>query len=243
MDEAQAGQPKKMSLIVGILGLVTCVIMDILSLIPGVGDIEGVPGGMVFILSIIFKAGTVIVITDAVVTLLKLIPVVQEFPLWTLAWCFAWFAYNHPNRFTRRIEQAAEIAGVLEGNEEGIEELENVGSSAATTETALETEQLTQENLEVAGGAGEGAGASEGRGGSGAQTEEAGGEVAEGEEKEKEPEDISLTESEREPESVMQERLFENTPTDDYPQDEEEEEEEDGEDENNDTRQSNQKAA
>ncbi len=153
MDEDQAQPEPKISIVVGILGTTIAVFLDLLSLVPFVGDVEEIPAGMILIANVIFGMGSVVLITQGVVMLLKAIPVVQEFPLWTPAWLFIWFIENHPSELTSKVDRAAAIAGALEGEVGGVEgaAAEGAATVAETAETAAQAAEVGSEAAAAAG--------------------------------------------------------------------------------------------
>jgi hypothetical protein len=126
MDEEQdVQQPEpKISFVVGLLGLIIALFFDALSLIPFVGDIEEAPAAVIFILNIISGMGTTVLATQGIAMVLKAIPLLQELPLWTVAWVATWYLENHPSKLTSALETVASVAAVAEGS-----------AGAATTET------------------------------------------------------------------------------------------------------------
>lgn len=126
-DEIQKPEPK-ISLVVGIFGLIVCIIMDALSFIPGVGDIEDAPAIVVLILSAVFGAGSAVIGIQVAVDILKAIPVVQGLPLWTPAWLFIWWLENSNSRIAQVGQQALADAAIAEGD---VEELGEAGAEAA----------------------------------------------------------------------------------------------------------------
>lgn len=163
--EVQAAEPEeKISFVVGILGTIIAVTLDLLSLIPFVGDIEEVPAGVILFLNIISGMGTTVLAAQGTAMLLKAIPVVQELPLWTIAWGMTWYMENHPSRLTAAIETVGKLEALAEGgaaNEagaatEGAEMAE--GAATATQEAGAVAEAAEG----AATGAGTGAAEAEG---------------------------------------------------------------------------------
>lgn len=94
--EDEEEQEPPISLVVGLLATIVFIILDLVSLIPGVGDIEDIPGVLVFIVSFVSDVGATILTTQALVVVIKLFPISQEFPAWTLGWFVVWYSANHP---------------------------------------------------------------------------------------------------------------------------------------------------
>jgi len=70
----------KIGIVVGILGTICAAILDILSFIPFVGDIEEIPAGAGLVLMLIFGAGSPVVIAFGIAMILKAFPGTQELP-------------------------------------------------------------------------------------------------------------------------------------------------------------------
>jgi hypothetical protein len=117
MNDEQQSEPK-ISLVIGVLGTLVAIILDVLSLIPFVGDIEEIPGGVVLVLDIIFGMGNVVLITQGLAMVLKAIPIVQALPVWTIAWIVTWYVENHRSKLTTAVETVAELGSgdIAEGN-------------------------------------------------------------------------------------------------------------------------------
>jgi hypothetical protein len=148
MDEEPQASEQKISLVVGILGTLTFLCFDAVSLIPGVGDLLDVPAGIIWFLNIISGMGAAVVITQGVVLIAKAIPGLQEFPLWTPSWLFTWWMENHPSRLTKVVETAAQLS------EGGAGELAS-GAEAATgaitqAERVAQNTETIQQNLGAA---------------------------------------------------------------------------------------------
>jgi hypothetical protein len=96
-DTREQPQPKSnISTTTWVLVFIVCVLFDLLSLIPFVGDIEDVPAGVILVLNLVLGVGAVILIVQGIVMVLKAIPVVQEFPLWTIGAIAAFIAEKIP---------------------------------------------------------------------------------------------------------------------------------------------------
>ncbi len=142
----------KISLVVGVFGLVICIIMDVLSFIPGVADIEEAPALLVLVVSTIFGLGGPIIGIQVVVDFLKAFPVIQALPLWTPAWLIIWWIENSDSQIGKIAQTAIDAAAALEGDVEGVEvagaaaaneaeEAEKLASEAQTAETAGNVER------------------------------------------------------------------------------------------------------
>lgn len=212
MDEAQ--EPK-ISGVVGIIGTTVAVVLDLIGLIPGADDVEAVPVVAIIVLNKVSGMGDTVLLVQGGVTILKLIPVVQEFPLWTLAWLATWYMENHPLELTEKIEEAAKVAATIEGEGGG------AGTAAAEAGEAAEAGGVATE----AGGAAEAGEAEvtgvettpeiesveEGGEEVGGEGEEGEGEGEEEEEKKKKEEELEeeMETKEEKPEN-LEEELFEN---------------------------------
>jgi hypothetical protein len=102
MDEEQEledeeEQAPQISLVVGLLATIVFIVLDIFSIVPGVGDIEDIPGVLVLIVSFVSDVGGTILTTESIAIVIKLFPFLQAVPAWTFAWLFIWYAANHPN--------------------------------------------------------------------------------------------------------------------------------------------------
>ncbi len=130
IEGAVAPEPK-ISLVVGVLGVIIAIVLDVIGLIPFVDDVEELPAGMVLILSSIFGLSNVVLMVQAVAMVLKAIPIIQEVPFWTIAWCVTWYIEAHPSKLTAIAERAASVAGAVEGNVGGLEEAGAAGAAEA----------------------------------------------------------------------------------------------------------------
>ena len=143
----EQGEPK-ISLVVGVFGLVICIIMDVLSFLPGVADIEEAPALLVLVVSTIFGLGGPIIGIQIVVDSLKAFPVIQALPLWTPAWLVIWWIGSSDSQIAKMAQTAIDTAAVLEGDVEGAE-----GAGAAAANEAEEAGKLASEaqSAETAG--------------------------------------------------------------------------------------------
>jgi FtsZ-binding cell division protein ZapB len=142
-DEFEKPEPK-ISLVVGIFGLLICIVLDALSFIPFVADIEEAPAILVLILSAVFGLGGPIIAIQVVTDILKAIPGVQELPLWTPTWLFVWWLENSNSKVAQLGQQAIDTAAVAEGD---IEELGE--ESAAIEEETAAAAANVQESTEI----------------------------------------------------------------------------------------------
>lgn len=117
-NESENAQPK-IGIVVGILGLLACLAMDAASLIPGVGDVEEFPAGLVFVVQMVLKMPSSVLLAQGVAMILKAIPVIQELPLWTIAWIIAWIVSNLPGKLGKVAVQAIETAAEAKGGGTG----------------------------------------------------------------------------------------------------------------------------
>lgn len=162
---------------IGVLVMIVCVIFDILSLIPFVGDIEDIPGGIILVLNIAMGAGAFLCVTQGVVMTLKAIPFLQEVPLWTPAWAFVWFAKAHPSKITDKALQVATEASAVEGGG-AAGEIGEAGAAAEGAAAGAEAAEGAAAGTGAAakeGGAIEGGAQAEGRAGEAGQEAEGGG--------------------------------------------------------------------
>ena len=179
MDDEGVQKPEpKISLVIGIFGVIACMVLDLISfLVPGAGDVEAVPSGIVFFLNLIFGVGGAALIVQGLVTIAKAIPLVQALPLWTPAWFYVWYSTNHPSKITEKINKVAVAEEVLEGGG-----AEGAGAAGEAAEAAGEAAEAAGEAAEAAEAAGEAAGeAAEAAGeAAGEAAASASGETAEG---------------------------------------------------------------
>ncbi len=107
MDEGQKPEPKIGEALI-ILGFFAFILLDIVSLIPGVGDLADVPFAISFIITFIFgDFGAVIMGTFVAVGILKAIPIAQELPWFTIGWIITIWVDRHPKSKLAKIEKAA----------------------------------------------------------------------------------------------------------------------------------------
>jgi len=158
MDEELQQPEPKIGIVSGIFGLLIAVALDIISLIPGGGDVEDIPMGIVFVLNWVFGGlGGALLAVQGLVMVLKAIPIVQELPLWTPAWCYTWYTLDHPSIASAALEKVGQAEAVVEGGEIGeagalAEEAGAAEGAAASAAAAAEAEEEAVE-LEAAEGA------------------------------------------------------------------------------------------
>lgn len=150
MDEKQKPEPKiDVTLIV--LGFIAFILLDIVSLIPGVGDLADVPYAISFIIAFIFgDFGAMIMGTFVVVGILKAIPIAQELPWFTIGWIITIWVDQHPSS---KLAQAEKLAVALESGkgvpgagvaveiyaaEKGVEGAERAAAEAKTGMKGIE---------------------------------------------------------------------------------------------------------
>ncbi len=105
----------KISIVVGVLGTFVFAVLDLISIIPGVGDLEDIVGVLGFIVGLATNVGPMVSTTLGMVIIIKGIPGVQSaVPAWTIGWWAVWFATNHQNTATRLALKAAREAGSAE---------------------------------------------------------------------------------------------------------------------------------
>lgn len=161
MDE-QTQQPEpKISIVVGVLGTIVCLIADAISFIPIAADVEEAPMIVVLFLSVVFKLGGASIGVQVVVDIIKAIPGMQELPLWTPAWLFIWWLENSNSKIAEVGQMALTVAAVAEGDVEEVEEIEEETAEAAESQ---EVESMAQSEQAAASAEGVGAesGAEEG---------------------------------------------------------------------------------
>jgi hypothetical protein len=113
-DFDEEGSEQKISIVIGVLGTFIFMVLDLISLIPGVGDLEDIPGVIGFIVGLVTNAGPAVSTTLGMVIVIKAIPGLQDIPAWTIGWWAVWFATNHQNPATRLALKAAEEASSAE---------------------------------------------------------------------------------------------------------------------------------
>jgi hypothetical protein len=141
----------------GVMVLVVCIIADLLSLIPFVGDALDVIAAIVGVVSMIFGVSILNLLIQGLAMVDKFFPISQEFPAWTVGWIIIWIVDRVPGG------QAVEKVGEEASNFEAGGELGEVGEVAGgTTEAAegIEAAETSEGTARAAGGA-EGAAASE----------------------------------------------------------------------------------
>jgi hypothetical protein len=219
-------------------------ILDAIDLIPLAGDLTDVAAAPLVLYYFMKNInGTAYIIA----WVMDLIPFLQEFPNRSIAW---WgtviFERIAPAKLQSAVEQTGEIAEGKEGGGE-LEEGEKLGEGASEGAEASKNAEQGVSSAEEAQGwveaeGMEGAAPAEGRGGEAegqeaggetkTQTEEDGGETknpkeeGRGEEGGAEKEDISETESEKNPIDVEEENLFEGSGDDASAKSDEEDESE-----------------
>src|SRR5581483_6442719 len=123
--------------------------------VPFVGDIESVPATIIIILNLMFGMGGPVLIVQGILTFLKLIPVIQEIPLWTIGWIVTWRIETHPSELGTLLEQGAQLAGEFEGGPvSGAEEFAAEGASEAVAEEAAQAEAGAAAGAEAGAAAG-----------------------------------------------------------------------------------------
>jgi hypothetical protein len=143
MDEEEIeteGPQPKISLGVGIIGTIIAILFDILSFIPIAGDIEEVPIGVILLLNFIGGVGNTVLLVQGIVMVAKVIPGVQELPLWTPAWLFMWYLENHPSSLTTAVETIGNIENFGESAEVAMAEETQLASAQNTLNKASQAE-------------------------------------------------------------------------------------------------------
>jgi hypothetical protein len=125
MADNEQSEPE-ISTVIWVLVFIVCIIFDILSLIPGVGDIEDIPGAVVFVLNLALGAGGVPLTIQGIVMVGKAIPGLQELPLWTGGASVA-FAAEKISALKPALKVTQEV-GAVEGGEIG--EMGEAGAAA-----------------------------------------------------------------------------------------------------------------
>ncbi len=153
MDEQQEPRPSpkpepKISFVLGVIGLIVFVVFDILSIIPGAADILDIPDTLIILVGWISGLGTLFTLTEGIIAFLKLFPLVQEFPLWTIAWCVVWYIESHPSKLTTAVELAVDLKGGKAGAAKDAAGAEKTLESGAKLET---TREIPGEGAEVQG--------------------------------------------------------------------------------------------
>ena len=117
-DELEEGE-EKISVVLGVLGTLFFIVVDLVSLIPFVGDVESIISTLGMVVGFLSGGlGASVMAAWSVVTIAKYIPIVQELPLWTPTWLFVWYAMNHPSGVAGK---ALEVAQTASSVEQGIE--------------------------------------------------------------------------------------------------------------------------
>jgi hypothetical protein len=152
MADNEQSEPE-ISITIWVLVFIVCILFDAASLIPGVGDIEDIPALIVVTLQFSLgffstKIGKAITVVQGGVILLKAIPIIQEFPLWTIGSVVALILEKIPA--LKAVKQVAEEAGKLEsGGEVG-----ELGELGAATEGAAATGAKEAEGVGAQAGGG-----------------------------------------------------------------------------------------
>lgn len=133
-DKTQQSKPN-ISVATWILVFIVCLFFDALSLIPGVGDVEDVPGAIIFLLNLIMGVGGVILMVQGVVMFLKALPFVQEIPWWTMGAITVLIAEKVPV-LKPALQVAQKATEVESGNVGELGENAAAAKGAATAESA-----------------------------------------------------------------------------------------------------------
>jgi hypothetical protein len=192
MDDGMEQDEPKISLVVGVLATIFFILVDLICLIPGVGDVEDIFGFLGGIIGFVSDAGKELLTTLGIVMGIKAIPGIQIAPAWTLGWWFVWYAENHPSAATNVVLEVAQTEAALEGGGgvgeeagelgaaseagEGLEGVESGAQAAAGGEGAESAEAIgeaaeTTEGIEEAGTAAEKTGKAGAEASEGAATE------------------------------------------------------------------------
>jgi hypothetical protein len=177
MDNEIDQDEPKISIVVGILATIFFILVDLICLIPGVGDVEDIFGFLGGAIGFVSDAGKELLTTLGVVMGIKAIPFLQMLPAWTCGWLFIWYATNHPSAITDTALKAAQAEASLEGGGVGGEvgELGAVSEAGEGLEGAEAGAQAAAEGGEGAEAIGETTKATEGAEDAGVAAEKAEG--------------------------------------------------------------------
>lgn len=144
----------RISMVVGVFATMFFLLVDAISLIPGVGDIESLLSTAGIVIGLVSNVGATIISTWSIVTVAKFIPGLQEVPLWTPAWWFVWYAENHPSSVANvALQTAQEAAAAEEVTAGALEEGGAAGAASVAEGTEAAGEMAEMENAGAAFGA------------------------------------------------------------------------------------------
>lgn len=152
-DEREEGE-ERISIVLGVFGLLFFLVLDLISLIPFVGDVESLISTLGVIIGFVSNVGSSIMATWSIVTVAKFIPGLQEAPLWTFGWIFVWYAENHPSGIAGKTLEVAQTATSIEQGVEAVGSgAKAIGEEAAAAKKGAG--KLAEEGVAEAGKAAE----------------------------------------------------------------------------------------
>ena len=192
----------KIGLPIILFGFALAVTMDLIGLIPGADDIEEVPALASLAVQWIFGLSNVVLVMQAIVDVIKAIPLVQELPLWTIGWGGACWIQNSDSQLAKAVETAVTIEAKVEGK--ASEEPANVPGGGGVAAPAAAEEKvrtpISHESAPPPPATGQVSVPAEAPAPEAPDTSERGNK--------QEEEDVSQSEAERPPEEVVRQKLF-----------------------------------
>ncbi len=150
-EEGGGGSEPKLHAPIIVLGFITFIICDLLSLIPFVADILDAGFAIVVILLAISGiGGTLVLGINFLALVVKFIPVLQALPFYTIAWIVA-VAADHSQKVKTVVATTAAVGGVAEGvrgvagagEATAVAEGSAAAAEAGTTTASVEAEIAT----------------------------------------------------------------------------------------------------